>query len=134
MKTFKSKIDLALVLFLVVMLGSTTLLMIFLKAWPGLLIMLATAGFIIHLFRTTYYQIEAGQLRIKSGFIYNKVIPIATIRSIKKSGNILSSPALSFDRIEIKYGQQGWILISPIDQVTFVAELQKVNPHMEVTI
>lgn len=134
MKVYKSKIDLWLVLFLGGILGTVTILLFIMKSWPGVLVLLLTSGFIIHLFRTTYYQIEAGQLRIRSGFIYNKIIPITSIRSIRKSNNLLSSPALSFDRIEIKYDQYGWLLISPREQTEFIAELQKVNPQIDVAI
>lgn len=112
-RIFKSKIDRALVIFLCVLLGPVIILMIVIQSWLGLSILVATTAFILHLFTSTYYQIEDDQLRIKSGFIYNKIIPISTIKCIVKSKNILSSPTLSFDRIEIRFGNGDYLLISP---------------------
>lgn len=133
-KIFKSKVDTALVIFLCALLGPVIILMIVIQSWSGLSILVATTGFILHLFTSTYYQIEADQLRIKSGFIYNKIIPISTIKCIVKSKNILSSPALSFDRIEIRYGKGDYVLISPKERATFIADLQKINPQISISV
>lgn len=133
-RIFKSKIDTALVIFLSALLGPVIILMVVMKSWSGLSIVVATTSFIVHLFTATYYQIEADQLRIKSGFIYNKTIPISAIKYIVKSKNILSSPALSFDRIEIQYGKGDYVLISPLERATFIAFLQKINPQISVSV
>ncbi|MGK0307683.1 MAG: putative membrane protein YdbT with pleckstrin-like domain, partial [Urechidicola sp.] len=61
-------------------------------------------GLITHMFLKTEYTIEDKKLKIKCGFFTYKPIEINEIREITKSSNIISSPAASFDRIEIKYG------------------------------
>lgn len=50
---------------------------------------------------------------IKSGVLISKTIKINDVYRIEKTNSILSSPALSLDRIEIFYGNQNSIIISP---------------------
>jgi len=61
-------------------------------------------GLIVHMFLKTEYCITECELIIKCGFFTYKPIAINDISEISKSSNIISSPAPSFDRIEIKYG------------------------------
>jgi hypothetical protein len=88
-------------------------------------------GFVLHLFFTTEYTIDGSVLKIKSGFFSYKPIEIATIKKVRASNSILSSPAASLDRIAVSYGQFDQVLLSPIDKIEFVAHLQKINPNIE---
>ncbi|GET46269.1 PH domain-containing protein [Capnocytophaga felis] len=80
------------------------------------------------------YIIDQKQLIIKAGFLYKVKIDIETIRKIRKSNSILSSPAASFDRIEILYNKYDDILISPKDRTVFISDLLKINPNIEIIL
>jgi len=88
-------------------------------------------GLILYLFFQTIYIIENGQLKIKFGFFSFKPIDISEIKEISKSNSILSSPAASFDRIEIKYGKFDSMLISPKDKISFSNDLTELNPEIK---
>ena len=77
---------------------------------------------------------ENQNLNIKAGFLSNQNINIMNIESIKKSKNILSSPAASLDRIEIIENNKNSILISPKNKIEFIEELKKINPQIDVKL
>jgi hypothetical protein len=58
-------------------------------------------------------------------------VPLETLRSIRPTRSPLSSPALSLDRLELRYGQGRVLLISPADGARFVAELSARAPHVQ---
>lgn len=82
---------------------------------------------------TTYYVLDDSHLVIKYG-PFKKVIPLNTIKSVKKTMNPWSSPALSLKRLEIMYGQYDIVLISPIDRDEFMKILGKSYPQIKITI
>ncbi|MCZ8353127.1 MAG: PH domain-containing protein [Cyclobacteriaceae bacterium] len=124
---YQSKIDNKLLLFIFGVLVTNLVWMIYLQSVIGIIIIALTSAFIIHVFVTTYYVITSDHfLIVKSSFLINKKISIQDITSIKESNNILSSPALSFDRIEIKY-KDGSILVSPREKEKFIQELKARN-------
>lgn len=87
--------------------------------------------FIAHLFLKTQYSIENNKLKIKCGLFSYKPIDIDEIKEISKTKSILSSPAPSFDRIEIKYGKFNEVIISPKDKFHFAEDLTKINPNIK---
>jgi hypothetical protein len=93
-------------------------------------ILIPAYAFILHMFLKTEYRIENNQLKIICGFLYNKKINISEIKSIKKTNSLMSSPAPSFDRIEIAFGKFDEVLISPKDKMTFAKNLIKINPEI----
>jgi len=101
------------------------------KSIIGLGILTITYAFILDLFLRTEYSIENNKLKIKCSFFYRKEIDISKITHISKTNNIISSPAPSFDRIEIKYGKFGQVIISPKNKVSFAKELTELNPNIE---
>jgi len=92
------------------------------------LAMVVLYGFILHMFLNTTYKIEMGKLYIKCGFFKYNPVNIGEIKKVSKSSNIISSPAASFDRIEITYGKFDELIISPKYKTKFVEDLQKINP------
>lgn len=88
-------------------------------------------AFILHLFFGTYYTIENNKLKIKCGIFSYKPIEIDKIKEVSKTKNIISSPAPSFDRIEIKYGKFDKIIISPKGKLNFANDLVAVNPNIK---
>ena len=63
-------------------------------------------------------------------FIVNDKIEISKIRKIEKTNSILSSPALSLDRISIKFNKYDEVYISPKERQAFIDELLKINPEI----
>ena len=67
----------------------------------------------------THYTVDRGTIRIVSGPFRWKV-PIDEITSVSATRNPLSSPALSLDRLSIRYGKRRRIMISPADKAGFL--------------
>lgn len=70
----------------------------------------------------TYYRIDSTILRIQAG-PFTWAIPLDHIRSITPSRSFVSSPALSLNRLQINYGRQRSILVSPKDKTGFITAL-----------
>ncbi|MBU0474731.1 MAG: PH domain-containing protein [Bacteroidetes bacterium] len=134
MTKYNSKIGFGIVLFLIIVLGGISILMIYNKIWIGLAIVLLVMGFIGYIFITTYYLIIDKDLIIKSGFMVNKSVPIDSIWEISETNNPLSSPANSFDRLEIKYSRNETILISPKNKDGFSKQLVEINPKIKLLV
>lgn len=82
---------------------------------------------------TTYYVLDDSHLVIKYG-PFKKVIPLNTIKSVKKTMNPWSSPALSLKRLEIMYGKYDIVLISPIDRDKFMEIISERCPQIKIKI
>ena len=132
-RTYQSKIGLELVIPLLLLFGTLLVLMINEKpSWAGIAILLAVALFVVHLFLTTNYTIDEEELKIKSGFIFNRTIDIKTIKRITETRNLLSSPATSLDRLAISFGKSDCVIVSPKHKTAFIDEIKKLNPNVEV--
>lgn len=132
MTIYKSKIGRELAIPLALALGGTILLMAWQKNWGGFVLITLVSAFIAHLFLSTVYTIAGNTLNIKAGFVIRKSIDIHTIRRLKETNNLLSSPAASLDRIEVMYNGYHTILVSPENKKAFIAELTSINPAIEV--
>ncbi len=77
----------------------------------------------------THYTITESTLIVRSG-PFKWEVQLKSISSIEPSRSILSSPALSFDRLEIKYGNNQSILISPTDQNEFLQAISAKDDHV----
>ena len=75
----------------------------------------------------TYYTITGEHLRVSSG-PFRQRVRLAEIRSITPSRDPLASPALSMDRLLIKYGRSGFVLVSPLDSRRFREEIKRRCP------
>ena len=91
-------------------------------------------GLILHMFFNTTYTIDQKMLHIRCGFFRYKPINIINMKKISKSSSIVSSPAASFDRIEITYDKFDELIISPKHKLKFIADLQKINPNLINTL
>ncbi|MGO4772970.1 PH domain-containing protein [Flavobacterium sp. W22_SRS_FK3] len=134
MEKFKSKIDLWFVFFLGIMFSVIIIKMAYDRLWGGLVFMIFTTACIVYMFVTTFYIIEDEKLTIKCGFLFHVSIAVASIKKISETNNIMSSPALSFDRLEILYNKFDTVLISPKDKQGFMEAIQKINPSVEVKV
>jgi len=96
----------------------------------GLVILVVAQLLVIEpIMRTTYYAIEGETLLIRSGFVRWRVA-IREIRSIEPTRSLMSSPALSLDRLRIAYG--GWkaVMVSPEHKERFIEALRTINPSI----
>lgn len=131
MKVFKSKIDWWFGLVLVYPIFVSIKSMLF-GEWIGLLGLGVVVGLIFVFSKTTRYIINENQLIVKSTWIVNERIDISKITKIEKSNSILSSPALSLDRLRIRYNKYDEVLISPKEKKAFIDEVLKINPNVEI--
>lgn len=126
---FRSRIDAWLMAVLVV----TTLLVAGLAAWAlgsappkaGMIVAGVALGgqaLILWLAFSVRYTVAEGQLRVHAGPL-RTAIPLASIESVRPSRNAASAPALSLQRLEIRYGGGRVLLVSPRDRARFAAAL-----------
>ena len=132
-KVYKSKIDWWLGLPLVYPIFRS-IQSIFEGEWYGYLVLSLTLLLIVFISKSTRYIITENLLIVKCMFIVNDRIEISKIRKIEKTNSILSSPALSLDRIAIKFNKFDEVYISPKEKQAFVEELLNVNPDIEIKI
>lgn len=128
-KRFASKIDawllLVLVATVVFMLASLTATLYQVRHTMTIAVMLGATILVVLLIGSillrTYYAIDGETLRIVSGPLTWRV-RIDDISSIERTRCPLSSPALSLDRLRIRYGGKS-ILVSPAQRDRFVRAL-----------
>lgn len=134
---FRSKVD----LWLAVLLGGALLfaLVSVLVAtvrlndpalWLGLAMTLAVGGFVVWLFLSTCYELDGRELVVRSGPLRWR-IDLATVESVTPTRNPLSSPALSLDRLQIRYGKGRFLLVSPVERNPFLNALARAEPALE---
>ncbi len=133
MKKYKSKIDTGLVLIVVaiIIIGLTPFILIH----DALLAGLSINGIIILMFvdmvMNTEYVIDGKILRVKCGCLIRHKCDIMDITSVRPTRTLVSSPAMSLDRLELKLRDRD-IVISPKDKVQFINDLCAVNPNIKV--
>ncbi len=99
--------------------------------WFMGLVLIPAVVFIAYIFLKTKYTITTDSLKVECGFLFNQQIKIDSIRQIKETNNPISSPALSLDRLEIKFDKYGSVLVSPKEKTGFIEHLQQINPAIE---
>ena len=98
-----------------------------------LLLIFPVLVFVIHVFLYTHYTItKHGMLEIRSGLYQFKPIDIQSIKFISPTRSLISSPASSLDRLEIKYAKFSSVLVSPKDKSAFIDSLLHVNKNIKV--
>lgn len=129
---FRSGISKGIILLLTIVIVVPLISTIIFRAWAGVIVLACVAAFIGHLFVMTDYTVSGNTLKVRSGIIINMVIDIASITKIEPTNSILSSPALSFDRLEVFYNKYDSVIISPKDKAGFIAKLEEINPTIVV--
>ena len=132
-KTYKSKIDIWLVvLFYVMMLLPTLVALIDMFSWIMVALDVLLLGFVSITLFNTKYIIDGELLYIKCGFLPKEKCFIPQIVKIKNTHNIISAPAISLDRIEIRLNNRQRLIISPLDKEKFINHLRAINPNIIV--
>ena len=118
---------------LVIFAGVLTLNFFIGSIWNGVLVVVILGVLVIPMILNTNYTITDNlTLRVKCGLFVNMVIDIDSIRKIEFTRSVLSSPALSMDRIEIFYNKFDSVIVSPDNKMEFIAKLQSINPAIEI--
>jgi len=125
-KRFKSKIDRWLLFLLVAVMVFEIVVMSIaatqatdpLEATFLIMAALAIVALLGSMLLGTHYTVDGGTLRIACGPFRWKV-PIDAIEAVEPTGSPLSSPALSLDRLRIRYGKRR-IMVSPADKAGFL--------------
>ncbi|TGD79608.1 PH domain-containing protein [Hymenobacter wooponensis] len=128
-QVFTSKISWGIFAPLLSGLGFFLLLSFVQQRWGASLVVLAIAAFLVYLLVPTRYTLTSQELVIISGPIHKRV-PLTSITSIRPTRNPISSPALSLDRLEVRYGKFDLVLISPADKAGFLAALHQLIPAL----
>lgn len=134
---YKSKISITLFVFVTTCLIVLPLLPLFTSTPTAdeiafiavyLIIVVALEAF---LYTGTSYTVDGEKLTVKS-FLVKEEINIGDITSIAHTRTWLSAPALSLNRIELRYRRSRSIVISPRSEEQFIARLKQVNPAIDV--
>ncbi len=127
---YKSAVDwwfYAAIGFAVLVLAFVSIQMILIDSLVGLSIVLITSflalGLPVWILFSTYYVIDSKVLRVRSGPL-SWDIACCDIQSVVPTRSPLSSPALSLNRLEIRYGENQSIMVSPVHPDQFIADLQ----------
>jgi membrane protein YdbS with pleckstrin-like domain len=128
---FRSKVDLWLVALAV---GIPVLVVEFMLEGIGIddrgadviaiAIVVVVLAFFVWLYFSTRYTITSQTLLVKAG-PFSWVVPLREITSIEPTRNPASSPALSLDRLLIRYGGGDELMVSPVDKAGFMAAIKK---------
>jgi hypothetical protein len=132
-KTFKSKVDTIILIPVLFVLLATEIFMIANKILVGEIAVALILAFVLYMYINTLYVVTGDdKLKIKSGFLFNREIYIKSIKKVRPTRDHRTSPALSFDRLEILYNRYGRVVVSPNDKSGFIKELKEVNPRIRI--
>ena len=132
-KTFKSKVDLLLLVPTVTVLIVAAIFVIVNRIIVGEIILALLVSFLIYVYFNTLYELTGdNKLKIKSGFFFHQEIYIKSIKKVMPTKSHTASPALSFDRLEIRYNRYGRVVVSPDRPSEFIRELKEVNPRIQI--
>lgn len=134
---FPSKVDRWIVALMILPLGISVVVMgAALRANPPLPALLLLVGIellvltlIVGTVRSTRYEVTAHEVVVRSP-PFRWRIAIDSIESIRPSRSPVSSPALSLDRLEIRYDGDRRILVSPRDREGFLAAVVERSQHL----
>lgn len=100
------------------------------KQWIKFIILFPLGFCLMWIWFKTGYTIEDNVLKIQYG-PFKKKIKIDDIHRMKETKNLFTAPALSMDKIEIKYARFETVSISPKNKMEFVRQLLKKNPMIK---
>jgi hypothetical protein len=96
--------------------------------WTLIPLMLAVLLF-VWIVAGTWYAFEGASLVVRCG-PFRWRVPLEQIYAVHESNSVRSGPALSMQRLEIRYADQRRMLISPRDQAGFLRELRHQAPQL----
>ena len=142
---FKSRVDSAfkslvlvlilLMVYVIVVSWMDSSMVVAFKFWLTFLLVVI-AGFMIWIYRKTSYEITAQELKYQFGPLVGK-IKIDRIHTLEVNKTLwagTNKPATALKGIVVKYNKYDEIYMSPSTNETFVEELLKVNPNIQVNL
>lgn len=109
------------------------------ELWP-MIISIASLLFVVIALASIHYRVEGTQLLVYT-FFAHKTYSIDNIVSIESTNSALSAPAAALTgRIAITFndkkvcGSSYPLIISPVRQSEFIAQLQSINPNITVKV
>lgn len=134
MGVYRSKVD----IWLAVVVFTPLFIVLFIDAGKGdyesFYFLLPVIALIVSLYWQIKYKIEEGYLKVTAGIFGTAKVPVSEIKSVGKTYNPLSAPALSINRLEVKYGKFNYLLISPHNRDAFINELKAINPAIDIKL
>lgn len=131
-KVYRSKIDIWVFAIMAICLGALAIGMIAALAKGDMMhlvqrffVTLGLAGFLVWILIGTHYTLTARNLVVRAGPM-RWTIAIDQITGVATEGgffSLRSSPALSFDRVAVRYGDGKRLLISPADKAGFMKDI-----------
>ena len=89
----------------------------------GILLMIAPGSALTFwIYRHTAYDVTETDLIVGCGPFQSR-IPLGSITSVAPTRSLLAAPALSRERLEIRYGAANRVIVSPADRVGFLRAL-----------
>jgi membrane protein YdbS with pleckstrin-like domain len=128
---YSSKVDWWLAAILLLALGGELVVALTVHTVWAWVPLISTLALYACLLWPVAYTLEADALEIRSGLTRMK-IPYAAIESVEPTRNPLSAPALSLDRLAIRYSGGQLALISPKDKAAFIQKLSVRIPGLSV--
>ncbi len=137
-KTFRSRVSVLLTIFILAAFTPAIL-----SAYrhgsghPGVYIIGGVILLTALIFTGMRYTISGGKLSFSLWWIRGWSVDIADIRSVRRSYNLLSSPAASLRRLRLDFRKGAkfpFMLISPARERKFIEELKAANPEIAVNV
>lgn len=127
MTVYRSKVDVWLVALSVGIMAAACVPGLFFDfSWGAL-----SLALVVSVMFSIRYEISGDKLRVVCCWIFIETFDIHKITSVKPTRTILSSPAASLDRIEVRAGRRS-VVISPRSKHQFVKQLLDINPSIDV--
>ena len=125
MKVYHSRIGWEIWIPVLLIIGAEAYIFISNRIWPGLIILaLLSAAMVTMLIKTRYTISDDNKLNVKCWFMIDLDIDIKSIHRIRKTNNIIASPAAAWiGRIEVFYDTGKSTIISPKHRKEFIADL-----------
>jgi Bacterial PH domain len=86
-----------------------------------------TTALVMWMALETSYTMTETELAIRGGPVRLRM-PLASICRMRRSHTLIAAPALSLRRLEIDYGTDGLVVISPANEAEFLAMLHERVP------
>lgn len=96
-----------------------------------LLVLAVIEGFCGLIVRRNYVRMESCGLTVVFGLIQLSVC-YSDVTALSETRNMVSSLAASSDRIEIRYGKNGCVMIAVVEKQAFIAEMKKRCPDCTI--
>ena len=133
MKTYRTRISVGLVAFIIVVILVCCLPGILGEGgWRMLIAMCITCVPVFYLLYAIKYTIDGTILRVTVLHIFNDEYDLTQLESVVPTRTILSAPASSLKRIRLDFTGGQTAVISPRNQEDFLAELRKINPKVYI--